>query len=192
MNARAPVLRRRRESGNAMVEGAFVFLPFFALIFGIMDFSMVLFITGLFQDAARDASRYVSEYNMTYNGTTYTSQTSVAKAIMYAETLGFITSANDTANDYVHVNYYFPNDLTTPATCATACAYTWTDSNGNSATVNYENQPGDVVEIRVVGFSWNWMAPLPNYMPGTGLTLSADAVDVLQGLPSTMSTPPTP
>ena len=175
-----------------MLEGALYFLPLMALIFGILDFSMATFITGIFQEATTDACRFATTYNLTYGGTTYSSQTLAAKAIVYSESFGFINAVNDAANKYVQVNYYFPDDLTTPATCATNCNHSWTDSKGNTATVNYDNQPGDVVEVRVVGFPWNWMAPLPGYMPGKGINLGAEAVSILQSLPSTLSVPPSP
>jgi Flp pilus assembly protein TadG len=192
VKAKAPVRRGQRESGNAMLEGALYFLPLMALIFGILDFSMALFITGVLQESARDACRFTTTYNLTYNGTTYTSQTLAAKAAVYNESFGFINATNDAANHYVQVNYYFPDDLTTAATCATNCDHTWTDSKGNTSTVNYDNQPGDVVEVRVVGFPWNWMVPLPGFMPGKGITLGAEAADILQSLPSTLSAPPAP
>ncbi len=192
MKAKAPVRRGKRESGNAFIEGALYFLPLMALIFGILDFSMALFITGAFQSAARDAASFTTTYNLVYNGTTYATQTSAAKAIIYAETFGFITSTNDTAHGYVAVNYYYPNNLTTPATCATNCNYTWSDSRGNSAIVNYDNQPGDIVEVRISGYPWNWMAPLKGFMPGTGISLGADAADILQGLPVNLTVPPAP
>jgi len=192
MKARRTVRRRRAESGSAMVEGSLMFLPFFALIFAIADFSMALFITGAFQEASRDACRFTTTYNLSYNGTTYSSQAAAAKAIVYAESFGFINAVNDAANNYVQVNYYFPDDLTTPATCVSSCNHTWTDSKGNTSTVNYENQPGDVVEVRVVGFPWNWMAPLPGIMPGKGISLGAEAVDILQSLPPGTTTPPAP
>ncbi len=192
MKAMAPVRRGKRESGNAMIEGSLYLLPLMALIFGILDFSMALFITGAFQAAARDAAIFTTTYNLMYNGTTYSSQTAAAKAIVYGETFGFINATNDAAHAYVQVNYYYPNNLTTPATCATNCNYTWSDSKGNSAVVNYDNQPGDVVEVRIVGFSWNWMAPMPGFMPGTGLNLGADAADIMQGLPVNLTVPPAP
>ncbi len=192
MKSKRPVKHSRRERGNSVVEGALVFLPFFAMIFGIADFSMALFITGAFQEASRDAARFLTTYNLTYNGTTYTSQTAAAKAIVYSESFGFINATNDAAHDYVQVNYYFPNNLTTPATCATNCDYTWTDSNGNTYTIQYDNAPGDVVEVRVVGYPWNWMAPMPGFYPGKSINLGADAVDILQGLPSNLTAPPAP
>ena len=80
MKTKRPVRRGKRESGNAMVEGALYFLPLMALIFGILDFSMALFITGALQESARDACRFATTYNLTYNGTTYTTQTKAAKA----------------------------------------------------------------------------------------------------------------
>jgi len=192
MKAKAPVRRGQRESGNAMLEGALYFLPLMALIFGILDFSMALFITGALQEAARDACRFSTTYSLTYNGTTYTTQTLAAKAVVYEESFGFVNATNDAANHYVQVNYYFPDDLTTAATCATGCNHTWTDSRGNTSTVNYDNQPGDVVEVRVVGFPWNWMVPLPWFMPGRSITLGAEAADILQSLPSTLTAPPSP
>jgi len=192
MKVRVPVVRGRNQSGNTAVEGALMFLPFFALIFGLADFSMTLFITGAFQEACRDAARFSTTYSLTYNGTTYTSQTAAAKAVVYAESFGFINATNDAASHYVQVNYYYPNDLTTAATCATGCNYSWTDSKGLIQTVDYDNQPGDVVEVRVVGFPWNWMVPMPNFMPGKTVTLGAEAADILQGLPAGTSVPPAP
>jgi len=192
MKVKAPVRRKGRESGNTVVEGVLIFLPFFALIFGIADFSMAMFIMGSFEQGATDAARFTTTYSLTYNGTTYTTQTAAAKAIVYNESFGFINATNDAANHYVQVNYYYPDNLTTPATCATNCNHTWTDSNGNTFTVNYDNQPGDVIEVRVVGFPWNWMVPLPTFMPGRSIGLGAEAVDILQALPTGMSAPPSP
>jgi Flp pilus assembly protein TadG len=192
LKAKALVRRGTHESGSAMLEGALVFLPLMVMIFAILDFSMALFITGTFQEAARDASRFTTQYNLTYNGTTYTSQTLAAKAIVYSESFGFINSTNDSANHYVQVNYYYPDDLTTPATCATNCNHTWTDSKGNSSTVSYNNQPGDIVEVRITGYPWNWMAPTPGFMPGKSITLGAEAADILQSLPPNTTAPPAP
>ena len=192
MKSARPIRRGHRQGGNAALEGSLVFMPFFALVFGIADFSMAMFIIGAFQDSARDAARMASTYNLTFQGTTYSSQTAAVKAVMYAGTFGFITSSNDTTNHYVQVNYYFPDNLSTPATCVSGCNHTWTDSKGQTTTINYENQPGDVVEVRVVGYPWNWMVPLNNFMPGKSITLGAEAVDVLQGLPPGTSTPPAP
>jgi hypothetical protein len=150
---------------------------------------MVIFLIGLFQEEARTASRALSTYNMTYNGSTYSTQTSLAQQMMIDGSLGFISSTN--VSTYVQVNYYFPDDLTSPAT-ASRLPHTWTDTKGQSQTVNYVNAPGNVVEVRVVGFPWNWMVPMPNFMPGKTISIGSQGVDIFGGLPVGSASPPNP
>src|SRR5271154_1768748 len=109
-----PVSKKRRQGGNVMVEMAMGFLPYFALVFGIMDFSMAMFLSGLFQDAVREGCRFAITYSTVYNGTDYGSQTKAIDAVVQANSLGFITPTNTPS--YVQVNYYLPNNLSTPAT----------------------------------------------------------------------------
>jgi Flp pilus assembly protein TadG len=189
MTSKIPVGPRRRRSGNAALEAALVFMPLFALLLGIADFSFSMFLMGLFESASRDAARYATTFNLAYNGNTYTSMTKVAQQIVINETLGFISSSN--VNTYVQVNYYFPDQLSSPATSA-ELPHTWTDSNTppDTYTINYVNAPGNVVEVRVVGYPWNWMVPIHNFMPGSGMTIGSESVDVLQQLPVGVTTPP--
>lgn len=176
--------RRRREGGHVMVEMALGFLPYFAIVFGIMDFSMAMFMMGLFQDAVREGCRYAITYSTTFNGVTYASQTAAIQAVIEANSLGFITAGN--VATYTKVNYYLPNNLSTPATQSSL------PQTVNGVVINWVNQTGNVVEVRIQGFPWNWMVPLPKYMPGTGLTLGSSSLDVLQGLPVGMLVPPAP
>jgi hypothetical protein len=191
MKSKISVRRRRGQSGNAVLEGALILLPFFAIILGIAEFSMVMFIMGLLQEDARTAARYVTTYNMTYNGAGFSTQTSLVQQMMIDGSLGFINTNN--VNTYLQLNFYFPDDLTTPATAA-RLPHTWTD-NGHppqTQTVQWVNAPGNVAEVRVVNFPWNWMVPMPGFMPGRSITFGAEAVDVLQGLPVGLTQPPTP
>ncbi len=189
MTTKYAVRRKRGERGHAIVEGALTLLPFFAMILGIADFAMVMFLIGLFQEDARNAARAVSTYNLTYNGNTYSSQTALAQQMMIDGSLGFISTSN--VSTYVQVNYYFPDDLTTPATAA-RLPHTWTDSKGQTQTISYVNAPGNIAEVRVVSFPWNWMVPLPNFMPGKSISIGSQGVDILGGLPVGSTTPPTP
>jgi Flp pilus assembly protein TadG len=189
MKPKVPVTRGRKQRGNAILEGALIFLPFFAIIFGIADFSLALFVMGLLQEDARTAARYVTTYNMTYNSATFATQTALVKQMMIDGSLGFISASN--VDTYVQLNFYFPDDLTTPAT-AGRLPHTWTDSRGQTQTVQFVNAPGNVTEVRVVAFPWNWMVPLPNFMPGRSITFGAEAVDILQGLPVAVNVPPAP
>ena len=180
-----PASKKKRQGGQAMmVEMALSFLPFFALIIGIADFSMAAFMSGLFQDAVREGTRFAITYNLTYNGTTYTSQTAAIRAVVINNSLGFITSSN--VANYVVVNYYTPDNLSTPATAGQLPKVV------NGVNIQYLNQSGNVVAVSVQSYPWNWMVPLPNFMPGTGLTLSALSLDVLQPLPVGQSVPPSP
>jgi len=181
--------RKKRQGGNATLEGALTFLPFFAMIIGIIEFSMVLMIMGTFQEDARNAARYVTTYNMSYNGTSYSSQSDLVNQMMIDGSLGFLTSKN--VASYVQLNFYFPDDLTTPATAA-RLPHTWTDSKGQVQTIQWVNAPGNVAEVRVVAFPWNWMVPLPGFMPGKKISFGAEAVDILQGLPVGSTNPPNP
>ena len=84
------------------------------------------------------------------------------------------------ASSTLQVNYYFPDDLSTPATCSQPPAHHHYQSR---YVITALNQTGNVVEVRVNNYPWNWMVPLPNFMPGTGISLSASSLDVMESLP---------
>jgi hypothetical protein len=106
------------------------------------------------------------------------------------------------ASSYITVNYYTANDLTNPVeacnqgTCSTAvctvstCTLPQTLSNGT--VVSYANQPGNVVEVVVASYPWNWLMPLPGFQAGTSVTLGASSIDVLGALAVGSTTPPSP
>ena len=182
-------VRRPRQRGHIALEMALSFLPLMALIFGILDFSMVTFIQGAFQNATREAVRFGITYNLTYNGTTYTSQADVMKAVVQANGFGFLsgTLTNGTTGlSHITVNYYTPDNLTTPVTAADL------PKSVNGTNITVVNQTGNVVEVKITGYPWNWMVPLPKYMPGSGMTLASSSLDVLQGLPYGTFSYPTP
>jgi Flp pilus assembly protein TadG len=184
MTPRQTPRRRRSQGGSAFVEMSLGFLPFFALLFGIMDFSLAIFINNTLQDAAREGVRYAITYNTTYQGTSYSSQTLAVQAVVESLSMGFLTSSNGTT--YIKVNYYLPNNLSTPAKASDL------PTTVNNVYIQYLNQTGNVVEVQIKNFPWNWMVPLGGYMPGQGLTMSSSASDVLQGYPVGTFTPPSP
>ena len=183
MNRR--IVRTANERGNVLVEMAMGILPFLALFFMIMDVSLVMFVNNTMQLAVREGVRYAITYNTTYNGVTYGSQTQAVQAVVQANSMGFLSGADGLS--YIHVNYYLPNNLSMPVT-ASNLPQTMPDGT----VVNWVNQRGNVVEIQVRNFPWNWMVPLPGFAPGHGITLSAASSDVMQGLPVGVFTPPVP
>jgi Flp pilus assembly protein TadG len=190
---RPPAVRKLRQKGHNTLEMALGFLPLMALMFGILDFSFSIFMQSSFQNATREAVRFGITYNLVYNGTTYTSQTAAMTAVAQNNAFGFLSSSltlsdGTIASTKVQVNYYFPDNLSTPAT---ASQLPYTTSTTPSYIVTNLNQTGNVVEVRVASYPWNWMVPLPKFMPGSGINLSASSLDVLEGLPVGTFTYPT-
>ena len=186
--------RKVRQRGHVAAEMALGFLPLFAFFVGILDFSFAIFMQSSFQNATREAVRFGITYNLTYNGTTYTTQTAAMEAVAQSNAFGFlnsnlILSDSTHANTKMQVNYYFPDNLSSPATAA---QLPHTTTTSPSYVITSLNQTGNVIEVRVNLYPWNWMVPLPNFMPGAGISLSASSLDVLEGLPVGTFTYPSP
>lgn len=185
--------RAGNRKGNAMLEFAFCALPMFALFFGITDIALAVFLQSMFQSGVRDGVRFGITYSTTYNGVGCSTMTNCMKTVVQANTLGFLNSSN---TNLIQVNYYQPTDLTVPLTsgdCDPGGSKTMrNDTQVPARQLLYMNQPGNLVEVRLQDFPWNWMVPLPGFMPGSGLTMSASAADALQGYPVGVTTPPAP
>ena len=199
--ARAVSSRRRaRETGNAMLESALIFLPMIAIFFGIIDVSLAVFIQSTLNQATREGVRWAITYQSSdpYGNSCTSSQATCTANVVMGNAIGVpgLTSS------YITVKYYTANDLDNAVmacnagTCTTSvctvsdCVLPQTLSSG--VVVNYPNQPGNIVEVDVTNFPWNWLVPLPNFQAGKGLNLSASAVDVLGALAVGSSAPPAP
>ncbi len=190
----APSIRKPGQKGHVMAEMALGFLPLIALMLGIIDFSFSIFMQSSFQNATREAVRYGITYNLIYNGTTYASQTAAMTAVAQANAFGFLSSSwslpgGGTGASTIQVNYYFPDNLSTPATTS---LLPHTTTTSPVYTITNLNQTGNVLEVRVNAYPWNWMVPLPHFMPGTQITLSSSSLDVMEGLPVGTFTYPSP
>jgi Flp pilus assembly protein TadG len=204
--------RRKKQNGNAMLESALCFLPMMAMFFGIIDVCYAVSIQSLFSQAVRAGSRWAVTYQGTYNGTTCTSQAVCTAQVVVDNSVGFLSSGSS----YITVNYYIPPNLNTPVMTCTAgtCTasttvtlpYTYSVTTGTSTTsvtITYPNQPGNIVEVTIPAFPMLWMVPIQGFSAGSqvtnsagktglGLTISADAMDVLGGLAQGTVIPPTP
>jgi Flp pilus assembly protein TadG len=185
---------RRRQSGSALLEAALIFLPMLALMFGLVDISLAVFIQSTLTSATREGARFAITYQSSYNGTSCaSSQATCISQVVQDNGFGFLSGAN--AN-HITVNYYTANDLTNPVescnagTCTQSGTMPQTLSNG--VIVNYVNQPGNVVEVVVAGYPWNWLVPLRGFSAGTSITLGASSTDVLGGLAVGTTVPPAP
>ena len=177
-----------------MLELALIMLPMLALFLGIIDFGFLFFLNNMFQHAARSGSRFAITYSSSYDGASCTaSQFTCITKVVQDNAFGFVSGSN---SSYIIVNYYTANDLSNPVMrCQSgACAQVGTlpQTLNNGKVVTFANQPGNVIEVLVSQYPWNWLVPLKGYMPGSGINLTASAVDVLEGLPAGTITPPTP
>lgn len=200
--------RRRKQRGNTFLELSLCFLPMLAMFLGMIDVAFVLYVQSNLTTAAREGTRFAVTFSPTYNGTSCAaSQASCINLAVEANAMGFLSGNN---SNYITVNYYTAANLSTPVmtcnagTCTTPnniCGPSFNSSCTNGSlnitlssgvVVNYVNQPGNVVEVVIANYPWNWIAPLHGYSGGTGVTLGADSVDVLNGLGVGVTTPPNP
>jgi Flp pilus assembly protein TadG len=204
--------RRKKQSGNAILDSALCFLPMMAMFFGVIDVCYAVSIQSLLSQAVRAGSRFAITYSATYNGANCTSQATCIASVVQDNSVGFLAG---TKINSVVVNYYISNNLTTPVmTCSsTTCTagspalpYTYTvatTTGTTSVTINYPNQPGNVVEVSIPSYPLLWMVPITGFSAGSqvtdfsgnrglGLTLSAASADVLGGLQVGTSIPPAP
>ena len=163
--AREPRSRRQR-SGYVLLEMAFTILPTLALIFAFLDFGMVLFRWATLQNAVREGCRYA----ITFQTKTGLGQDASVESIVQQYALGMVTTSD--TPQHIFVNYYAPNNLTTPIPFA---------SGGNV--------PGNLVEVSVQNISWAWMAPISGTLAGPlhttrPITLNIYSSDILGGYPA--------
>lgn len=150
--------RRRRQSGNTILESVFTILPLFAFIFAFFDFGLLLFRWATLQNAVREGCRYAITYQ-TSNGN---GQVASIQSVVQTYAMGIVNTTNNactgsgSSQTGICVNFYSPTNLTTPLS----------GSGGNA--------PGNIVEVSVKGVSWNWIAPL-----STGYTLRSTSPIVL-------------
>ncbi len=200
-NTKRPCSPRRlaRQNGNAMLEAALVFLPMMAMFLGIVDVSLAVYIQSTLNSATREGTRWAITFQTSYNGTACTSQSSCITQVVQNYAVGV---PGGVPASQITVNYYTANDLSNPVeactngSCSTSvcsvstCTLPQTLSNGS--IVSYANQPGNIVEVVIPSYSWNWLIPMPNFTAGRSVTLYAASIDVLGALAVGTTVPPSP
>jgi Flp pilus assembly protein TadG len=189
--------RRKRRSGNALIEMALIFIPMIALMFGIIDFSFAIFLQSTFSSACREGTRFAITDSTTYNGTDCTVGENICIAqVVQTNAVGFLSG---TKAQYIYVNYYAPSNMTTPVMSCNlgTCTLNGTLPSG----ILYPNQSANIVEVTVTNYPYLWLVPIhvaqptaymTNVSQGNGLSLSAASVDVMGGTPVGLGAPPSP
>ena len=153
---------RRGERGNAMIEMAMVFLPLFAILMGIFDFSMAVFLKSTFQHAVREGVRYA----VTYQTEPGLGHDASIKSVVQRNAMGFLNGEDGL--DKIHIQYF----------------------DGTTFQPTESNAPLNLVEISVEDYQWHWIAPISGsiltgreYRTATPLSLTARAADRMEALP---------
>lgn len=147
--------RRRRQRGSYYVELALTFLPMFAIMLAIVDFSMAIFIRSSFQFAVREGVRYA----VTYQTLPGMCQDASIKQAVKDSSVGFLT--DPVYDSKIKVRFYDPITLV--------------EVNGVNS-----NRPGNLVEIGVEGYQWSWIAPL--WRSASPFVVNVYAMDKTEGL----------
>jgi len=163
--------RNKSRCGNTLVELALVLTPLFALLLAIIEVSMPIFKKSTFVSAVREGCRYGITYQTTYNGTSYTSQSAAIKAVVQANSMGFLA---DTSN--IHVNYYLSSS---PFTDVTA---------GGSGIV--ANNDGNIIQVSISGYTHSWIAPIVWGYSGQTFSVTQGSLPILASSADRLETLP--
>jgi Flp pilus assembly protein TadG len=159
-----------------MLETVFVFLPFFALVFAIIDYSMVVFLQGTFKHAVRVGVRFAITGRLVAGESGHINS---IKAIVQQNAMGFLNG--DSGRQKITVRFYDP--------------LTFAEVTGANS-----NQSGNIVEVTISPcanpptdcYTWGWMAPLQTGWTSSGsmtgrrttpLAISARSSDRLEPPP---------
>jgi hypothetical protein len=168
----------RAKRGNVAVEAALIFLPFFAMIFAIMDFAMVFFLQGTFKHAAREGVRYAITQRVEEKKT----QKESIQAQVQKHAMGFL--AGDAGLKKIDIKFY---QLDQTAAKKGYIEVTGPGRNAANNIVEVTISPCTKVDFSDC-FRWGWMAPLqasPDH-PGRGTnpwTIRARATDRMESPP---------
>jgi Flp pilus assembly protein TadG len=147
---------RRSRRGSAALEAALVFLPFFAILLALIDFSVAIFIRNTLMNAVREGVRY-GVTGRTLNGQGHDAS---IKSVVKRYSMGFISSTQDLSR--VSIEYYNPR-------------------TGQYVTGAGSNRSGNILEVRVNNYPWLWMAPV--LRSSSALTFSAKSSDLMEPQP---------
>jgi len=165
-----PVLNTRkfsRRQGSTMVEGALVMLPLFAVLFGVLDLAIAIFVKNTVQFAVCQGVRYA-----------ITSQTQPGlghddsiKAVVQSYSIGFLDALSTDHNwkNRISITYYDPASLT--------------PRSGTGS-----NSGGNIVVVTASGLSWTWMVPL--LRSAAPLQYSVSSADIMEATPLAVAPAP--
>ena len=147
-------------ASRQLVEGALAILPLWAVLFGVVDLSVAIFVQNTVQFAVCQGVRYaVTSQTLTGLG-----QDASIKSVVQGYTLGFLDylSSDHIGANRISITYYDPLTLL-PVT-------------GVGSNIG-----GNIVVVSATGLSWAWMVPL--LRSAAPLTFSVSSADMMEATP---------
>jgi hypothetical protein len=138
------------------LEAALIFLPFFALLLGIINFSLAIFVRNTLTSAVREGVRY----GVTSRTSPPLGHDASIKAVVQQHAYGFLSGTN---GQYLNIRYFDP-------------------VAGAFVTGAGSNRSGNILEVRVTGYPWLWIAPL--WLTQGTLTFNVESADLMEAQPS--------
>jgi Flp pilus assembly protein TadG len=132
----------------------------FALLMSIVEVSLPIFKKSTFLSAVREGCRFGITYQTTYNGTSYSSQTAAIKAVVQANSMGFLSGTSGA--NLINVNYYLS---TSPYTDVT---------NGTTP-----NADGNIIQVSVTGYTHNWIDPINWFYGGHSFSVTQGSLPII-------------
>lgn len=123
--------RLRGQKGNALVESGLVILPLMALLFALMDFSLLLFVQNVLHHAVREGVRFAITQQTGPGG-----QDAAIKAVVQSNGFGFLTDPSKITIRYLN-----------PTTLATVTGFG-------------SNAQGRICIVSVTNYGWRLMVPI--------------------------------
>ena len=145
-----------------MVEVGFALVPFLAISMAIIDFSIPIFLRTTLTHAVREGTRY----GITYQVRPGETHSQSIQDIVMEQSMGFLSG--DVGRNMVKVRFYSPT--------------TFIEQTGPD-----RNLGGNVLEVSVEGFTWQYMVPL--WRSSAPLSIHATSSDRLEMLPRNVSRP---
>jgi len=139
--------RTLRQRGSAFLETGLVILPLMAILFALMDFSIVIFVQNVLRHAVREGVRFAVTQQTGAGG-----QDAAIKAIVQTNAFGFLPDPSKITIQYL--------DSTTLTPVAGAGS----------------NAQGNVCIVSISNFGWSLMVPIWQSSAPIGLSASSSDV----------------
>jgi Flp pilus assembly protein TadG len=157
------------EGGSGLVEFALSSTILLMIIFGILDFSRVLYADHFMAYAAREATRYAMVRGSSWNGVTCTSPSTFSCTATGTDITNFVKSIT-------------PIGVASSKLTVTS---TWTGNRASGVACNAggpANIPGCVVKIKI-GYTFSFAVPFKHFtasMPSSFALSSTSSVGIAQ------------